>query len=360
MSKIKIGITIGDVNGIGPEVILKALFNKKMLDLLTPVIYGSSKVLAYHKNIITPDNIMFNNVPSAEKAQDGQINVVNCWQDTININLGKVSEVAGKCAKLAIDGALVDLKAGYIDALVTAPINKKAMDMAGFDAPGHTEYISKNLGGAESLMMLVSENMRVGLITGHIPLSQVTQKITKSLVQKKIQIMYDTLRMDFGIDNPLIAVLALNPHAGDEGLMGDEDTKIVRPAIEEMKQKGILAMGPYPADGFFGSSQYKKFHGVLAMYHDQGLIPFKGFSFSEGVNFTAGLPFVRTSPDHGTAFDIAGANEADPNSMIHALFGALDIVRQRYTYQKNHSNSISKKSKQVIAQEDESIEGLAE
>lgn len=324
-----IGITIGDINGIGLEVILKAFRHEKIFNQCTPVIYGSGKMVSYHKNILEEEPSDFNNCDEASQAKPGVINIINLWKDSFNITLGMPTDVSGQVAFGSLKAAVQDLKENKIDALVTAPISKHAMQMAGFGHVGHTEYLSEEDEGREAMMIMVSREMKVGLVTGHIPLSEVAQKISKSLIAKRIAQFESSLKKDFGHEKPTIAVLGLNPHAGDEGLIGQEDLDIIRPAVIEAKKSGSLVMGPYSADGFFGSGQYKKFDGILAMYHDQGLIPFKALSFGEGVNFTAGLSFVRTSPDHGTAYELAGKNEADPRSMVQAIFRAVDIVGER-------------------------------
>jgi 4-hydroxythreonine-4-phosphate dehydrogenase len=359
MENITIGITCGDINGIGLEIILKALAIKKAGKSFKAVIYGSTKVVAYHKNIITQDNILFNSIQTASEAQADRFNIINCWQDNVNITLGKPTDVSGKCAFLALERAVEDLKSGAIDALVTAPINKKAMQMADFPFVGHTEYITDAFGDKDSLMLMVSDNLRIGVATNHLPIRDVAKAITVETVLHKIEILAETLRIDFNEGKPTIAVLGLNPHAGDEGAIGTEDDKIVRPAIEKAKEKGILAFGPYPADGFFGSGQFTKFDGVLAMYHDQGLVPFKTLSFGEGINYTAGLSAVRTSPDHGTAYDIAGTGKADEVSFIRALFLAVDIVRNRSEYLEMHANSLVLQKRKALEDEtgeDEEVE----
>ena len=345
MEKLKIGISIGDINGIGLEIILKTLSNPKILDFCTPIVYGSSKVVSYHKNIVGIE-FPFQSTRSAQQLIPDKINVVNCWQDNVNITLGKPSEISGMYAIKALEMAVQELKHGLIDALVTAPINKYAMQMANFPFPGHTEYLTKELGnGSDSLMLMVNDSLRIGLVTNHLPVREIADAITPALVAKKLRILNETLRVDFGIDRPTIAILGLNPHAGDEGVIGDEEEKIIRPIVAEAKERGMLVMGPFPADGFFGSGQYRKFDAILAMYHDQGLIPFKALSFGSGVNFTAGLDYVRTSPDHGTAYDIAGTNEADPSSFREALFMAIEIAKNRYEYAHDHANPLVRKEK---------------
>ncbi|MEO1514609.1 MAG: 4-hydroxythreonine-4-phosphate dehydrogenase PdxA [Bacteroidota bacterium] len=343
MEKVKVGISIGDINGIGVEVILKTLHHKEILKYCIPVIYGSSKVLSYHKNIVGLEDFSYSTASSAERAKHDRVNVINCWHDSVNITLGKLSEAAGQCAYIALEQATNDLKSGAIDALVTAPIHKKAMQAANFPHTGHTEYITQAFGMTDSLMLMVNDDLRIGLVTNHLPLGMVTESLTKELLRRKIQVMNKTLKVDFGIERPSIAVLGLNPHAGDDGVIGDEEENIIRPVIIEIKKKGTLVMGPYPADGFFGSGTYRKFDGILAIYHDQGLIPFKALSFGDGVNFTAGLPGVRTSPDHGTAFDIAGENKADPSSFRRALFLAIDIAKSRRDHEEMHANPLRKR-----------------
>ncbi len=356
MNKPIIGISVGDINGIGLEVILKTLDDHKILDLFTPVVYGSSKVVSYHKNVVNVENFQFQGVRSIENlVRDPKIvNVINCWQENANITLGKVTAEGGSYAAQSLEWALGDLQKGLIDALVTAPIHKKAMQLAKFPFPGHTEFLTSAMGVKQSLMLLVNDGLRVGLATNHLPLKDVARSLTKELLMTKINIMNDTLKIDFGIERPTIAVLGLNPHAGDDGVLGDEEEKIIRPAVVELKKRGIIVMGPFAADGFFGAGQYKKFDGVLAMYHDQGLAPFKALSFSAGVNYTAGLPFIRTSPDHGTGFDIAGKSEADPSSFRQAIFTAIDIVRNRSEYTEAHANPMQTRHR--YEGEDEVIE----
>ncbi len=347
MQKLKLGITIGDVNGIGPEIIIKALSDERMLDLFTPIIYGSAKVLAYHKNITDIDSFIFTTISLAEKSRYNKINVLNCWEEHVNIEIGKASVDGGKFAHIALDRAVRDFQANKIDGIVTAPINKQAMKMSGFGFPGHTEFIADKYKSSHSLMMLVSDDLKVAVVTNHDPIKNVSELITKELVQKKLNILHKSLIQDFGIDKPVIAVLGLNPHAGDHGSIGTEDEEIIRPVIIEAKKSGMMVMGPYPADGFFGSATHKKVDAVLAMYHDQGLIPFKILSFGRGVNFTAGLPIVRTSPDHGTGFDIAGKNMADPSSLRHAIYRAIDIARTRALYKEAMEENAQKPATQM-------------
>lgn len=341
MNKLKIGITSGDVNGIGLEVILKALNKQTITKQFTPVIYSSAKVLSYHKNIVQADEFQYINARN-EYLEEGKINLVNCWQDNVGIQLGKATEEGGRYAFMALKKAMADLKAGIIDALVTAPVNKHALSLAKVPFVGHTQFLGSEFPESSPLMMMISDELKVALVTDHIPLANVTKTITKELLVKQILKLNESLIVDFGLEKPTIAVLGINPHAGDDGVIGNEDETIVKPAIIEVKNKGILAFGPFPADGFFGSRQYKKFDAVLAMYHDQGLAPFKLLSFSDGVNFTAGLPIVRTSPDHGTGYDIAGQNLADHTSMLKSIFWAVDILKHRREYLELKGNALVK------------------
>jgi len=343
MSKPRLGITIGDINGIGPEVIIKALSNNMLYNECIPIIYGSSKVMGYHKNIVKDPSFHFNNITRTDRATSGKVSLINCWQDSVKINLGEVTEEAGKCAHIALDRAVTDLNKGFIDAIITAPINKHAMKLANFPYLGHTEYIANScemLG--QELMMLVSEELKVAVVSSHIPLRRVTEKISKDRIKECITTLNDALIQDFGLERPTIAVLGLNPHAGDDGEIGNEEVEIIKPAIIELKKSGLVVSGPYSADGFFGSSTYRKFDAVLAMYHDQGLIPFKALSFGSGVNFTAGLPVIRTSPDHGTGYEIAGQNLADASSMRQAIYRAIDIFKARKEYDDMHKSAVDK------------------
>ena len=327
---LKVGITHGDINGIGYEVILKTFQDEEMLDICTPVVYGSPRAATYHKKALE-NGVNFTLKPSAAQAEHGVLNMVNCFGDEeLAIDLGNASSDSGKAAFVALEKAVEELQAGYIDVLVTAPINKHNIQSAGFTFPGHTEYLAAKAGeGKEPLMILFSDRLRVALVTTHLPIAQVAKSITKELVAEKIKALNASLYRDFNISNPRIAVLALNPHCGDEGTIGAEDDTIVRPAVEECFAEGVMCAGPYAADGFFGTGAYKLFDAVLAMYHDQGLAPFKVIANGEGVNYTAGLPFVRTSPAHGTGYDIVGKNIADPQSMRSAIYAAIDIWRNR-------------------------------
>jgi 4-hydroxythreonine-4-phosphate dehydrogenase len=351
---MKIGITIGEINGIGAEVILKALTNNQLVKMFTPVIYGSSKILSYYKNTIEELNFHYQQITDPTKAQYGKINVINCWEEQVTINPGKASAEGGKYAFLALERATKDLQDNLIDALVTSPINKESMKLNNFSFPGHTEYL-ENILGSTSLMMMVSQDLKVGLVTNHLPIHEVAKKITKELIIKKINILNESLIKDFDKERPTIAVLGLNPHAGDNGAIGEEEERIIKPAIIEAKKSGIMVFGPYSADGFFGSGQFKKVDAILAMYHDQGLIPFKALTFGSGVNFTAGLSYVRTSPDHGTGFDIVAKNLANPDSMRAAIFNAIEISKNRKQYADDRKNRLQKRVKGAYVEEEDEI-----
>ncbi len=327
-TKPVIGITLGDINGIGPEVVIKSLIDSRILNLITPVVFGSTKTLAYYRKMFNMHNFQYSQVKAEGSVNAHRVNVVNCWEEMVEIRAGKVTEEGGIAAFKALEKAVKHLKEGYIDALVTAPINKKNMPSGEFSFVGHTEYLAEAFGAKDSLMLMVSEELRVGLVSTHIPISEVADMITEEKVESKIKIFLKTLRENFGVGKPKIAVLGLNPHAGEEGLIGREEEEVLTPVVNKFKKQGKLIFGPFPPDGFFGALQFNKFDGVLAMYHDQGLIPFKLLEFEKGVNFTAGIPVVRTSPDHGTAYSIAGKNEADPSSMREAIFLAAEIVRR--------------------------------
>jgi len=330
--KIRLGITHGDINGIGYEVILKTFSDSRMLEFCTPVLYGSSKVATYHKNQLSlHQDVNINTVRDAAEALEKKFNVVNLTDEEVKIDIGRSTEIAGELSRKALDKACKDLKEGKIDVLVTAPINKKNIQSPTFDFPGHTEYLSHQF-GSSSLMMMVCESVRMGIVTNHLALKDVPTTLTHNLLADKLMLMNESLKRDFGVPMPKIAVLALDPHAGDNGVIGDFDMKVLKPVIEEMQGKGVLVYGPYPSDGFFGSREFFKYDGVLALYHDQGLIPFKLMSFWEGVNFTAGLPYVRTSPAHGTAYDIAGKDKANEQSFRSAVYLACNIQRNRKEY----------------------------
>ena len=328
-NRIRVAITQGDVNGIGYEVILKAFEDPTMLELCTPIIYGSPKVMTYHRKTLNLDT-SFTIIGSAAEAIPGKINVINCNEDELKVEFGKPSRESGKSAFEALEKAMIDYKEGLYDILVTAPIHKEMIQSEGFTFPGHTEYIEQSVGdGDKALMILASERLRVALVTGHVPIAKISSILTKELIEEKIQLFNTSLKTDFGIGAPRIAVLGLNPHAGDGGVIGMEEENIIIPAISAMREQGVICYGPFPADGFMGNNLYTHFDGVLAMYHDQGLTPFKVLAMDEGVNFTAGLPIVRTSPDHGTAFDIAGKGEASENSFRQAIYMGIDIYRNR-------------------------------
>ncbi len=327
--KIKVGISIGDVNGIGLEVIIKTLADAKIFDYCTPIVYGHTKVASFHRRLSNVHDLNFNVISDASQAVHKKANMINCWEEDVKIEVGVNNEIGGKYAFLSLQKATDDLVNGDINALVTAPINKENIQNEEFKFPGHTEYLQERDNAAESLMFLVSDTLRVGVVTGHIPVTKIAESITVEKILGKLKLMNASLQTDFWIRKPRIAVLGLNPHAGDNGLIGTEEQTTIIPAIEEARANDIMAFGPYPADGFFANGTYMQFDAVLAMYHDQGLIPFKTIAFESGVNYTAGLKFVRTSPDHGTAYDIAGKNLASEISFREALFTAIHIVKHR-------------------------------
>jgi 4-hydroxythreonine-4-phosphate dehydrogenase len=327
--KPKIGITIGDLNGIGPEVVIKALADSRMSALITPVVYGSSKVISFYKKQLNIEDFNYTQAKGRGQFAPKSINVINCWEDNFEITPGKASKDAGKAAFMAIKQACEDLKDGVLDGLVTAPIDKQSIHSVDFPFKGHTEYLTEFFGAGDSLMFMVSDTVKIGLVTEHVSLKDVPALITKERIEKKLALMENSLKKDFGVQKPKIAVLGLNPHAGDGGLLGMEEEDIIKGVVNEQRSKGKLVFGPFPSDGFFGNSQYSRYDGILAMYHDQGLIPFKTLAFENGVNFTAGLPVVRTSPDHGTAYSIAGKNQANEQSIREAIYTAASIVRHR-------------------------------
>lgn len=341
---IKVGITHGDVNGIGYEVILKTFGDARVAELCTPIIYGSSKIAAYHRKALELPQVNMNIIKQAEEAGSNRVNIINCVDEEVKVEYGKPSAEAGESAFKALEAAVADLKRGAIDVLLTAPINKHTIQNETFQFPGHTEYLEQHFGGPgrKALMILMNEDLRVALVTGHIPLAQVASTITTEDIVSKLNFFNRSLKQDFGVIKPRIAVLSLNPHAGDAGLLGTEEENIITPAIQEAEKKGVMAFGPYAADGFFGSRMYDKFDGVLAMYHDQGLAPFKTIAMEDGVNFTAGLGVVRTSPAHGTAYDIAGQNIASEESFRKALYTSLDVFRNRLSYQEATENPLRK------------------
>jgi 4-hydroxythreonine-4-phosphate dehydrogenase len=328
-----VGITQGDSNGIGYEVIIKAISDPRILDFFTPVVYGSSKLFGFYKKTIPEiEQLDTNVISSAADAKPKRINILNCLPENVFAEPGQATPESAKAAITALAKAVEDIKAGQIDVLVTGPINKKAMSGEGFGFPGHTEYLQQQFGVSDVTMLMTSHRLRLGVVTGHIPLKDVVKSISKEKIVSKLRLMDKSLREDFGIDQPRIAVLSLNPHSGDGGLLGTEEQDIIIPAVAKATEEGILAFGPYSPDGFFGLGHYERFDATLAMYHDQGLAPFKALSFEDGVNYTAGLPIVRTSPDHGTAYELAGRDIADPQSMRSAIFTAIDILDKRRDY----------------------------
>jgi 4-hydroxythreonine-4-phosphate dehydrogenase len=334
------GISHGDINGIGYEVIIKALSDPMIIDFCTPVVYGSPKVAAYHRKALNISNFSFNNIRSVEEAHPRKANMINCLDDNTRVELGKSTTHGGEAAIISLGKAVDDLLSGKIDVLITAPIDKHNVQSENFQFSGHTEYLKSKAGTEDVLMFMIGETMRIGIATGHVPLGEVPGLITVDLLMKKLRLMDQSLMRDFGIRKPRIAVLGLNPHAGDNSLLGKEEAEIIQPAIQMAVKEGILAFGPFPSDGFFGAGSFTKFDGILAMYHDQGLTPFKVVSFDSGVNFTAGLPFVRTSPVHGTAFQIAGKGEASENSFRQAIYLACEIVRNRQLYSELTRNPL--------------------
>ena len=335
-------ITHGDTNGVGYEVILKAFEDPQMLELCTPVIYGSPKVAAYHRNVLGLQT-NFTIIEKAEDAKDGKLNLLTTFDEEVKIELGTPAKEAGEAALTALDRAMTDYRSGLYDVLVTAPINKKTIQSSLFHFHGHTEYIESCVGdGSKALMILMNDALKVALVTTHLPIKEVADAITKEAIMEKAVILNQSLKRDFGLTKPRIAVLALNPHAGDDGLLGKEENEIIVPAIKELEGKGVLVFGPYAADGFFGSGNYRHFDAVLAMYHDQGLAPFKTLAQENGVNYTAGLPIVRTSPDHGTAYDIAGKGVADAQSFREAIYTAIDIYRNRKRYDEAGAHPLPK------------------
>lgn len=340
--KLRVAITHGDTNGIGYEIIFKTFSEPAMLELCTPIIYGSPKVAAYHRNALGIQG-NFTIINSAAEAHNNKVNLLTTFDQEIKVDLGNPSKEAGMASLAALEKAMADYKEGLFDVLVTAPINKNNIQSDDFHFCGHTEYIEERAGnGDKALMILLNDMLRVALVTTHLPIRDVAAAITKESIIEKATIFHNSLKRDFRISNPRIAVLALNPHAGDDGLLGREEQEIIIPAIKELSDNGIRAFGPYAADGFFGHESYTAFDGVLAMYHDQGLAPFKCLDLGNGVNFTAGLPIVRTSPDHGTAYDIAGKNMADESSFRNAIYLALDVFRNRIEYDEPLSNPLKK------------------
>jgi len=339
-SHVRIGFTHGDINGIGYEIIIKSLIDNQIVDLITPIVFGISKVASYHRKTLGLKDFTFNLIKRVDAANPKRPNIINIYDREVKIDLGTSTEIAGEMALLSLQAALKSLDHDEIDAIVTAPINKKNIQSKDFDFPGHTEFFAHRYNVHDYLMLMVSNTLRIGVITGHIPLRDVPHALNEDLVMRKIRIMHDSLRRDFACQKPKIAILGLNPHASDNGLIGNEEQEVLIPVIEKAQEQNMLVFGPYPADGFFGSPNYKKFDGILAIYHDQGMIPFKTLAFDDGVNFTAGLPIVRTSPAHGTAFDIAGQNKANPGSMRAAIYLACDIVKNRKEFDELNANPL--------------------
>ena len=343
-----IGLTCGDVNGIGLELIIKVVSDNRLLEICTPVIFANNKVLNFYRKGLADMNFNFASTKDLGRINHKQINLYNCWEEEVAITPGTLNDAGGKYAVMSLVAAAQALKEGKLDGLVTAPIHKKNTQSPQFDFTGHTPFLKNIFGANDVVMFMVAENMRVGLVTEHVPVKEIAQHITKEKIISKLNIINQSLKKDFGIDKPKIAVLGLNPHAGDEGLIGKEDEEIIRPAIKEAKQKDIFCFGPYSADAFFARGQHEKFDAVLAMYHDQGLIPFKSLAMGEGVNYTAGIAGVRTSPDHGVAFDIAGKSKADETSFRAAIFAALDIFNSRRGYADNRKNPLRKISAAML------------
>jgi 4-hydroxythreonine-4-phosphate dehydrogenase len=343
--KVKLGISIGDLNGIGSEIVLKTFDDSRMLDFCTPIIFASTKVLTFLKKQFNL-SLNYQGIDDASKAIDGKINVVNVWKEGVNINFGEEDPKIGEYAFKSLQAATTALKADEIDVLVTAPINKHSIQSADFNFPGHTDYLAKQLEG-ESLMFMITDTLKIGLLTDHVALKDIANTITPELIEKKLKIIQETLKQDFRIQKPKIAVLGINPHSGDNGVIGKEDEEILKPTLQKLRDKGDLVFGPFSADSFFGSKNYVNFDAVVASYHDQGLIPFKTLSFGNGVNFTAGLSKVRTSPDHGTAFEIAGTNSANINSFKEAVFRAIEIYKCREEYKELTKNPLKKQGKKL-------------
>lgn len=342
--RLKVGITIGDTNGIGAEVIMKAIAEPEMMGLCIPIIYGSGKIISYHRNACNLPGFQVNHTKTPENIKENMPNLVECIEQEIKVELGHASKQAGTASFMALEAAVRDLKTGLIDVLVTAPISKDNIQSDQFQFPGHTEYLESAAGeDSKALMILCTAGLRVALATGHLPLTQVPAALSIEGIREKLRLFNESLKRDFNIDGPRIAVLSLNPHAGENGILGNEERDIILPAIQQsLDEDGIQSFGPYAADGFFGARHYRRFDGVLAMYHDQGLAPFKTIAMDEGVNFTAGLPFVRTSPDHGTGYDIAGQGIANESSMRQAIYTAIDVYRNRIRFDEARQNPLPK------------------
>jgi 4-hydroxythreonine-4-phosphate dehydrogenase len=357
MEKPLIGITCGDINGIGTELVIKTLSDNRILEFCTPVFFGSNKLINFYRKSLPDLNFNWQNIKELNRINPKQVNIVNCWEDDIIIQPGQLNETGGKYAIRSLLAATAALKRNEIHGMVTAPIHKKNVQSVDFNYTGHTPFLKNYFGATDVVMILFADRFRVALVTEHVPIQEVAANISKESVLRKLNILNESLKKDFRIDKPKIAVLGLNPHAGDEGLIGKEEETIIKPAIKEAKQNDVLITGPFSADSFFARSYHNNFDAVLAMYHDQGLVPFKALSPGEGVNYTAGLPVVRTSPDHGTAFDIAGKGRADESSLRSALFECIDIIKNRTQFETDHRNPLKKMTSVILAnQEDEKIE----
>lgn len=357
LQKPVIGFTCGDLNGIGIELIIKTLSDNRILDHCVPVVFASNKSINFYRKSLPDINFVFQAVKDFSRLNTKQVNIFNCWEEEVQITPGLLNDTGGKYALLSLQFAVKALKDGHLKGLVTAPIHKKNIQSPDFNYSGHTPYLKAEFNVPEVVMLMTASNMKVALLTEHVPVQEIAKFVTKQNILTKIKILNSSLQKDFGIDKPKIAVLGLNPHAGDEGLIGTEEETIIKPAIKEAKQQNLMVFGPYSADAFFARGGHTKFDAVLAMYHDQGLIPFKSLAFGEGINYTAGLPAVRTSPDHGTAFDIAGKGMADHASFIAAMYKALDIIKSRFEYEENHRNPLKKMSNVIVANApDEAIE----
>jgi 4-hydroxythreonine-4-phosphate dehydrogenase len=349
MQKPVIGFSCGDLNGIGIEIIIKALSDSRILDFCTPVIFANNKSINFYRKSLGDVNFPFTITKDLNKISIKQVNIFSCWEEDVAITPGQLNETGGRYAYKSLNAAVEALQNKQIQGLVTGPIHKKNIQSPEFNYSGHTPYLKASFNVDDVLMFMVASNLRVGLLTEHIPVTELAGHITAPAIISKLSIMNNSLIKDFGIEKPKIAVLGLNPHAGDEGLIGKEEETIIKPAIKEAKHNNLFVFGPFSADAFFARGQYEKFDGVLAMYHDQGLIPFKSLAIGEGINYTAGLPIVRTSPDHGTAFDIAGKGIADPSSLVGAIFDCIGIINQRTTYEDNHKNPLRRISARVFA-----------
>jgi 4-hydroxythreonine-4-phosphate dehydrogenase len=357
INKPVIGITCGDLNGIGIELIIKTFTDSRILDHCTPIIFASNKAINFYRKSVPDSNVTYNNIRDFSRIAQKQLSLFNCWEEEVQITPGQLTDIGGKYAVLSLQTAVAALKQKQIDGLVTAPIHKKNIQSADFSFTGHTPYLKQMFEANDVVMMMCADNFRVALVTEHVPVGEVAKHITKEKIISKLQIINRSLQKDFGIDKPRIAVLGLNPHAGDEGLIGNEEETIIKPAIKEAKNNNVLVVGPYSADAFFARRSFEKFDAVLAMYHDQGLIPFKSLAISEGINYTAGLPAVRTSPDHGVAFDIAGKGKADHSSFVAAIFECIDIINRRNGYADNRKNPLRKMTASLYANaKDEIIE----